>query len=82
MSCKCGATVKAGECAVGITRFQLNEIRPYGAMRTRQAGEPAAEIVTGAFWRKTGQETLRPDSSGPRDDRGELERGHHRARRR
>jgi hypothetical protein len=38
MSCKCGATVKAGECAVGITRFQLNEIRPYGAMRTRQAG--------------------------------------------
>ena len=29
MSCKCGATVKAGEWLVGITRFQVNEINHF-----------------------------------------------------
>src|SRR6266849_8886118 len=66
MSCKCGATVKAGECAVGITRFQVNEIHPFRAMRARLAQyapverEPAAETATSAYWRNTGQEVAPP----------------------
>jgi len=66
MSCKCGATVKAGKCAVGITRFQVNEIHLFRAMRARLAQcalagrEPAAETVISAYWRKTGQEVAPP----------------------
>jgi hypothetical protein len=66
MSCKCGATVKAGECAMGITRFQLNEIHPFRATRARLAQcvpaerEPAAETAISAYLRKTGQEVAPP----------------------
>jgi hypothetical protein len=62
MRCKCGATVKAGECAMGITRFQVNEIHPFRATRAGLAQcvpagrEPAAETATSANLRKTGPE--------------------------
>ena len=74
MSCKCGATVKAGECAVGITRFQVNEIRHFAqcAPASRNArlpgGNLTAETATSAYWRKTGQESGRPI----RQDRGTI----------
>jgi hypothetical protein len=73
MSCKCGATVKAGECAMGITRFQVNEIRPFRATRGRLAQcvpaerEPAVDTAASAYWRKTGRKRtalIRQDHRG------------------
>jgi hypothetical protein len=46
--------------AMGITRFQVNEIRPFLATRARLAQcvpaerEPAAETAASDYWRKTG----------------------------
>jgi hypothetical protein len=72
MSCKCGTTVKADECAVGITRSQVNETTHFAKCASLQTATLPRKRSPDAYWRKTGQDK---GAAPIRQDRGAIEVG-------
>jgi hypothetical protein len=72
MSCKCGTTVKAGKCAVGITRSQVNETTHFAICAPLRAETPPRKRSPNAYWRETGQDK---GAAPIRQNRGAIKAG-------